>query len=97
MEGIEKEKIIKLSKSCIGDAEKIAVQKVLDHEYLGMGSEVKEFEDLLSNFFDRPTACVVNGTAALHLIGLSLGWKKGDIILSSPITFLSSTNGLVKN
>ena len=40
--------MIKLSKSCIGDEEKQAVLKVLDHEYLGMGAEVGNFEDLLS-------------------------------------------------
>ena len=38
------EKIIRLSKSCIGEAEKAAVSKVLDHEFLGMGEEVRCFE-----------------------------------------------------
>jgi dTDP-4-amino-4,6-dideoxygalactose transaminase len=35
---------------------------------------------------------VSNGTASLHLIGLGLGWKEGDIIITSPITFAASAN-----
>ena len=90
MEGINKEKIIKLSKSCLSDAEKIAVQKVLDNEYLGMGAEVKEFEDLLTNFFGRPTACVVSGTAALHLAIQAAGITNNDEILVQSNTYVAS-------
>ena len=90
MEGIKKENIIKLSKSCISNAEKTAVQKVLDNEYLGMGSEVKEFEDLLTNFFGRPTACVVSGTAALHLAIQAAGITNNDEILVQSNTYVAS-------
>ena len=58
---------IRLSKSCIGEAEKIAVNRVLDLGFFGMGQEVKEFERELSNFFGKSATCVVNGTAALQL------------------------------
>ena len=60
-------KIIRLSKSCVGTKEKNAVLKVLDNEFLGMGEEVKTFENELSNFFKRQAICVVNGTSALQL------------------------------
>ena len=43
--------LIRLSKSCIGAAEKEAVMNVLDNEYLGMGQKVKDFEYLLSEYF----------------------------------------------
>ena len=43
-------KLIRLSKSSIGDEEKNAVLKVLNKEYLGMGEEVKIFEEKLSPF-----------------------------------------------
>ena len=39
--------IIRLSQSDIGDQEKKAVLKVLDKGYLGMGEEVKQFEQLI--------------------------------------------------
>jgi len=45
--------MIRLSKSCIGNAEKAAVQGVLDREYLGMGTEVQQFEEALTEFFSR--------------------------------------------
>ena len=37
-------KLIRLSKSCLSLSEKIAVQRVLNNEFLGMGKEVKEFD-----------------------------------------------------
>ena len=33
---------IRLSKSCIGEAEKLAVNRVLDNGFFGMGQEVKK-------------------------------------------------------
>ena len=75
------QKIILLSKSCIGDAEKQAALGVLDREYLGMGVEVQQFEDTLSEFFGRPTVCVINGTAALHLSLQACGVGPGDEVL----------------
>ena len=55
-------KLIKLSKSCIGEKEKQEILNVLDEEYLGMGVYVKNFENKLSNLFNRYVACVANGT-----------------------------------
>ena len=46
---MSKTKFIRLSKSCIGKEEKKAVLEVLDREFLGMGEEVKKFEEELSN------------------------------------------------
>ena len=66
MAGINRKKLVRLSKSCIGNAEKQAVMGVLDREYLGMGYEVKMFEKDLTEHFGRPAVCVFNGTAALH-------------------------------
>ena len=60
---------MRLSKSCIGQAEREAVTRVLEAEYLGMGQEVGLFEQELSNYIghDREVICVSTGTAALHL------------------------------
>ena len=72
-----KNNLIRLSKSIIGEEEKKAVIEVLNNGYLGMGSEVKKFEDNLESFFGRPVACVVNGTAAIHLALEACNIKKG--------------------
>ncbi len=81
---------IRLSKSCIGDAEKLAVMRVLDRGFFGMGQEVNAFEQALSKFFGRPTVCVVNGTAALHLALQAAGVGQGDEVLVQSLTYVAS-------
>ena len=90
MEKIENNKPIKLSKSCIGETEKRSVMKVLDHGYLGMGGEVRLFEEALTEFFGRTTVCVVNGTAALHLALEAIGIGAGDEVLVQSLTYAAS-------
>jgi len=70
-----------------------AVIKVLKSDWLTQGPKVQEFEKVLCDKFGSKYASVVcNGTAALHLAGLALGWKAGDIVITSPMTFLASAN-----
>jgi len=84
------DKQIRLSKSCLSDAEKQAVMEVLDREYLGMGAEVQLFEQKLTEFFGRPAVCVVNGTAALHLALQAIGVGHGDEVLVQSLTYVAS-------
>src|ERR1035438_8388813 len=70
-----------------------AVVEVLQGDWLTQGPFVKKFEDdLAAKFGAEYVTAVANGTAGLHLIGLALGWQKGDIVLTTPITFLASAN-----
>jgi len=82
--------VIRLSKSCLKDAEKKAVLHVLDREYLGMGFEVQRFEETLTAFFGRPALCVVNGTAALHLALQASGIGRGNEVLVPSLTYIAS-------
>lgn len=84
------QQLIRLSKSCLGDAEKQAVMGVLAREYLGMGTEVQQFEQALAEFFGRPSVCVVNGTAALHLAVQACGICAGDEVLVPSLTYVAS-------
>ena len=84
------DKIIKLSKSSIGDEEIRAVVNVLKGEYLGMGSYVNDFEDELSNYFQRPALCVVNGTSALQLALQACGIGTDDEVLVQSLTYVAS-------
>lgn len=84
------EKIIRLSKSCLSDTEKQAVMGVLDREFLGMGAEVQQFEQALSEFFGRPAICVTNGTAAVHLALQACGIARGDEVLVPSLTYVAS-------
>ena len=87
---IENKGLIRLSKSCLGNAEKQAVMGVLDREYLGMGAEVQQFEEALSDFFKRPVVCLSNGTAAMHLALQACGIGSGDEVLVPSLTYIAS-------
>lgn len=82
--------LIRLSKSSIKGAEKLAVMRILDKEFLGMGEEVRIFEDRLTEFFGRQAVCVVNGTAALHLSLQACGIGFGDEVIVPSITYVAS-------
>lgn len=90
MEEIKINRIIRLSKSCLGKEEKNAVMGVLDREYLGMGKEVQQFEKDLIEFFNRQVVCVANGTAALHLALQAVGISQGDEVLVQSLTYVAS-------
>jgi UDP-4-amino-4,6-dideoxy-N-acetyl-beta-L-altrosamine transaminase len=75
-----------------------AVVEVLKSNWLTQGPKVNEFEVALSiKFKAKYAAAVANGTAGLHLIGKALGWKKDDLVITTPITFLASANCILYN
>ena len=82
--------MVKLSKSDIGIYEILAVFKVLQKAYLGMGSEVQLFEDNLKKIFKRELVCVSSGTAALQLAIESCDIGIGDEILVPSFTFVAT-------
>ncbi len=82
--------MIRLSKSSISESEIAAASKVLKSEYLGMGANVNEFEEVLSSYFKRTAICVVNGTSALHLALQSIGLNKDDEVLVQSLTYVAS-------
>ena len=70
-----------------------AIVDTLGSDWLTQGPKVVEFEQSLSNYFGaKYCSAVSNGTAALHLTGLALGWEPEDIIITTPITFLATAN-----
>lgn len=83
---------IRLSKSSITEAEKQAVLKVLDSEFLGMGVEVQKFEEEIKYFLssDMDIVCVNTGTSALHLALSALGIGIGDEVLVPSLTYVAS-------
>ena len=67
-----------------------SVIKILKSKYLTQGPEVNKFENNLSKKLGSKYCLAVNnGTAALHLAGKALNWKKNDIVITTP-TFLST-------
>ena len=75
-----------------------SVVKVLKSDWLTQGPQIDLFERNLNKYLGSKYCCVVNnGTSALHLAGLSLGWKKNDVIITTPITFLATSNAIIYN
>lgn len=80
-------------KQTISEDDIQAVVEILKSDWLTQGPTIKKFEnELCEKFGSKYASAVANGTAGLHLIGLALGWKEEDIIITSPITFLASAN-----
>ncbi|MCH9813327.1 MAG: DegT/DnrJ/EryC1/StrS family aminotransferase [Epsilonproteobacteria bacterium] len=83
---------VRLSKSCVGKEEKEAVLKVLDHEFLGMGAEVQNFENEIKSYIgtDKEVICVNTGTSALHIALACLDIGLGDEVLVPSLTYVAS-------
>ncbi|MDQ5988523.1 MAG: perosamine synthetase [Syntrophus sp. SKADARSKE-3] len=93
---MKKNKIYSYGRQCLDDGDITAVVNALKSNLITQGPRVEEFESCLARHFgSRYVTCVSNGTAALHLTGLSLGWKTGDIVITSPITFVASANAIL--
>lgn len=88
--------MISYGKQSIDQSDIDALIEVLESDWLTQGPAVETFENDLNNYFGSKYCCAVsNGTAALHLVGLALGWEPGDIIITTPITFLATVNCIV--
>ena len=70
-----------------------SVVSTLQSDFLTQGPIVKQFEDQFSAYIGvKHAVAVSNATAGLHLANLALGSKKGDRIITTPITFAATAN-----
>ena len=70
-----------------------AVVKVLQSDFLTQGPVVPAFERAVATYCGVEYSVAVNSaTSALHIACLALGVSKGDIVWTSPITFVASAN-----
>jgi len=70
-----------------------AVTDVLKSDFLTQGPAVPEFEACIKNYVGVKYAVAVNSaTSALHIACLALGVGEGDIVWTSPNTFVASSN-----
>ena len=73
-----------------------AVVKTLQSDYLTQGPKIQEFEKEFAKYVGSKYAVAVsNGTAALQVCNLALGVKKGDKVITTPITFAASANSVL--
>ena len=87
------DKIIPYGRQNINQIDIDNVISVLKSDFLTQGPVVSIFEKELASFAKSKYAVAVNSaTSALHIACLSLGLKKGDILWTSPISFVASSN-----
>ena len=77
----------------IQDADISAVLEVLKSDFLTQGPAVPRFEEFVAQQCQARRAVAVNSaTSALHIALLALGVGAGDIVWTSPNTFVASAN-----
>ncbi len=87
---------IPLSSPDITQKEIDAVVEVLKTPMLSIGPRVEEFERQFAEFIGVKHAMAVNsGTSALHLCVRALDLKDGDEVITTPFSFVASSNCLL--
>ena len=77
----------------IDDADIAAVIETLQSDFLTQGPKVPEFEVAIAAACQAKYAVAMNSaTSALHLACLALGVRTGDLVWTSPISFVASAN-----
>ncbi len=70
-----------------------AVVATLTSDFLTQGPQIPLFEQRMNDICQAKYSCAVSSaTAALHLACLALDVGKGDIVWTSPVTFVASAN-----
>ena len=84
---------IPMSSPSLDDAEIAAVNKVLQTRYLSIGPQIQAFEQALSSYVGTAHAIGVNsGTSGLHLAIIAAGVEEGDLVITTPFSFIASAN-----
>lgn len=89
-------KPIPIAKPSIGPEEIRAVTRVLKSGQLSLGPVHKEFEARFAKFVGTKHACSMSsGTAGLHLAMIAAGIGPGDEVITSPFSFIASSNSIL--
>lgn len=84
---------IPMSSPDISDEERQAVLDVLNTPNLSMGEQIKAFEQRFKDLTGLQHAIAVSsGTAGLHLCIRAVDLQENDLVLTTPFSFVASTN-----
>lgn len=85
--------MIPYARQSVNSDDVAAVVEVLLSNFLTQGPAIPRFEQCVSEFCGGPYAVAVSsGTAALHIACRALGLHQGDLLWTSPISFVASAN-----
>ncbi|WP_298483273.1 DegT/DnrJ/EryC1/StrS aminotransferase family protein [uncultured Chloroflexus sp.] len=87
---------IPMSSPDITAAEIAAVNQVLQTSYLSIGPQIVAFEQAMAQYVGLPHAVGVNsGTSGLHLCCIATGARDGDLVITTPFSFIASANSIL--
>ena len=85
--------MIPYGRQSLDDDDIAAVVAVLKGDWLTQGPHVEEFEQALAERTGaRHAVSFSSGTAALHAVGSAAGFGAGDVVATSPLSFVASAN-----
>ncbi|MBI2612540.1 UDP-4-amino-4,6-dideoxy-N-acetyl-beta-L-altrosamine transaminase [Candidatus Kaiserbacteria bacterium] len=85
--------MIPYSRQDIDERDIKAVSRTMRSDWLTQGPETEKFERSLAGYCGAKYAiAVANGTAALHAAYVAAGIKKGDEVITTPLTFSATSN-----
>lgn len=88
--------VVPMSSPDINEEDREAVRSVINTTHLSMGPWVDRFEESFRIKIGSKYAIAVNsGTAGLHLAIRATGIQRGDIVLTTPFSFVASTNAIL--
>jgi len=88
-----KKYLVPMSSPDINEDDQQAVLETLQTNYLSIGPKIQTFEQYLLDFTGAAHAIGVNsGTAGLHLCVRAADISQGDLVITTPFSFISSTN-----
>ncbi len=85
--------MIPYSKQTVNKADIKQVVRTLNSPFLTQGPLINKFEKMISKKVSAKYSAVVNSaTSALHVSCMALGFKRNDILWTTPNTFVASSN-----
>lgn len=88
--------MIPIAKPLIGEDEINAVTEVMRSGAIAEGQRVKDFEAAFADYIGTSSAVAVNsGTAALHVALLAHNIGKGDEVITTPFSFIATSNSIL--
>jgi len=90
--------MIPVFRPSVSDEEIEAVAAVLKSGWWGLGPKTQEFEEKFAQYVGVRNAVALNsGTAALHLALRVLEIGRGDEVITTPMTFISTNHAILYN
>lgn len=91
--GISISRFLPYGKQEIDEKDIEAVCNVLGEDFITQGPKIKEFEDKIAKYCGAKYAVTFNsGTSALHGAYFALGLSNGDEMITTPNTFVATSN-----